>query len=159
MKLITKFATLCLLLGGLSTSPGIFAAELLNSNIPDLNESAQAQPKSSSSIAAAALKKDAVCTKCHDESEIKPVLEIYQTKHGVKGDPRTPGCQSCHGASDAHVKNACLHFYGPQELPMFYLPPKCCCANLQVNWNSKSERHHCLLWNCFAKVLMHWDGS
>ena len=27
MKLMTKIATLCLLLGGLSTSPGIFAAE------------------------------------------------------------------------------------------------------------------------------------
>ena len=102
MKLITKIATLCLLLGGLSTSPGIFAAEL-----PDLGEPTKAQIKASgNSIAAESLKKDAVCTKCHDESEIKPVLEIYQTKHGIKGDPRTPGCQSCHGASDAHVKNA-----------------------------------------------------
>ena len=106
MKLITKFATLCLLLGGLSTSPGIFAAELPNQNLPDLNESGQSQAKPSATIAAVALKKDAVCTKCHDESEMKPVLAIYQTKHGVKGDPRAPGCQSCHGASDAHVKNA-----------------------------------------------------
>jgi DmsE family decaheme c-type cytochrome len=106
MKFMTKIATLCLLLGGLSTSPGIFAAELPNQNLPGLNESAQAQPKPAAAIAAAALKKDAVCTKCHDSSEVKPILEIYQTKHGVKGDPRTPNCQSCHGASENHVKNA-----------------------------------------------------
>ena len=48
---------------------------------------------------------DAVCTKCHDQSEKNPVLSIYQTRHGVKTDGRTPSCQSCHGASEAHVKN------------------------------------------------------
>src|SRR5215470_15726045 len=51
------------------------------------------------------LKGDAVCTHCHDETEAKPVLAIYKTPHGVKADDRTPGCQSCHGASVAHVKN------------------------------------------------------
>jgi DmsE family decaheme c-type cytochrome len=51
------------------------------------------------------LKGDAVCTRCHDETEKKPVLSIYKTPHGVKADARTPGCQSCHGASEAHVKN------------------------------------------------------
>jgi DmsE family decaheme c-type cytochrome len=49
---------------------------------------------------------DAGCTRCHDQSESKPVLSIYQTRHGVKADGRTPGCQTCHGASVAHVKNA-----------------------------------------------------
>ena len=48
---------------------------------------------------------DAVCTRCHDETEAKPVLAIYKTAHGVKADERTPGCQSCHGASLAHVNN------------------------------------------------------
>jgi DmsE family decaheme c-type cytochrome len=52
-----------------------------------------------------ALAKDAVCTKCHDESDNKPILAYYQSRHGVKADPRTPGCQTCHGASGAHVKN------------------------------------------------------
>ena len=56
--------------------------------------------------AQAALKKDEVCTKCHDESENAPVLSLYQTKHGVRGDARTPTCQSCHGTSDNHVKGA-----------------------------------------------------
>jgi DmsE family decaheme c-type cytochrome len=48
---------------------------------------------------------DAACTRCHDETESNPVLSIYKTRHGVKADARTPGCQSCHGASEAHVKN------------------------------------------------------
>lgn len=54
---------------------------------------------------AKALEKDAVCTKCHDESEQRPILTMYKTRHGVKADARTPGCQSCHGASEDHVKN------------------------------------------------------
>ena len=60
-------------------------------------------------VAAAAdrsLAADAVCTKCHDQAEAKPVLSIYQTRHGAKADGRTPGCQTCHGPSAAHVKNA-----------------------------------------------------
>lgn len=46
---------------------------------------------------------DKRCTSCHDEMEAKPVLSIYQTRHGVKADRRTPSCQSCHGASEAHA--------------------------------------------------------
>ena len=52
-----------------------------------------------------ALAKDAVCTKCHDENDNKPILAYYQSRHGVKADARTPGCQTCHGGSVAHVKN------------------------------------------------------
>src|ERR1022692_2347049 len=51
-----------------------------------------------------ALKKDQACTRCHDESETKPILSIYQTKHGVRGDARTPTCQSCHGESEKHLR-------------------------------------------------------
>jgi DmsE family decaheme c-type cytochrome len=46
------------------------------------------------------LRGDAKCTRCHDEPEI---LSIGQTKHGVNADARTPGCQSCHGESAAHM--------------------------------------------------------
>jgi DmsE family decaheme c-type cytochrome len=53
----------------------------------------------------AALKRDAICTRCHDETEKAPVLSIYQTRHGVKADERTPACQSCHGESELHVAN------------------------------------------------------
>jgi DmsE family decaheme c-type cytochrome len=48
---------------------------------------------------------DAVCTKCHDQSWDKPILAMYQTKHGTKADPRTPGCQTCHGASEKHLES------------------------------------------------------
>src|SRR5689334_24407238 len=51
-------------------------------------------------------KQDAVCTKCHDESESKPILSIYQTPHGVSADGRTPSCQSCHGESSKHLAGA-----------------------------------------------------
>ena len=50
-----------------------------------------------------ALAEDAKCTRCHDESETRPVLSIYQTRHGVRADARTPTCQSCHGASEQHL--------------------------------------------------------
>lgn len=53
--------------------------------------------------AADSKKKDALCTRCHDESESVPVLSIYQTRHGVKADGRTPTCQSCHGESEKHL--------------------------------------------------------
>jgi len=53
---------------------------------------------------AQALDSDAVCTRCHDETENKPILSIYQTAHGNKADTRTPSCQTCHGESDAHIK-------------------------------------------------------
>jgi len=55
-------------------------------------------------VAKAALERDAVCTACHNESWRTPVLTIYQTKHGVKADERTPGCQTCHGESAGHLK-------------------------------------------------------
>src|SRR5512132_2366021 len=57
-------------------------------------------------VAQAGLDKDAACTKCHGASWPKPILSIYQTRHGVKGDSRTPACQSCHGPSDAHRADA-----------------------------------------------------
>ena len=64
-----------------------------------------ADPPASSPAFKEALAKDAVCTKCHDENDNKPILAMYQTRHGVKADARTPGCQTCHGASVDHVKN------------------------------------------------------
>jgi DmsE family decaheme c-type cytochrome len=47
--------------------------------------------------------RDAVCTKCHDETAAKPILSIYQRPHGAAGDARTPSCQSCHGESKNHL--------------------------------------------------------
>jgi DmsE family decaheme c-type cytochrome len=74
-----------------------FSAWAAETPLPELSTNAGAQ------AVAEALKADAVCTKCHDESESKPVLSIAQTRHGVKADMRTPTCQSCHGKSDKHL--------------------------------------------------------
>jgi DmsE family decaheme c-type cytochrome len=49
------------------------------------------------------LKGDAVCTQCHDETEIYPVLAIGKTRHGVMADSRTPTCTTCHGESKSHL--------------------------------------------------------
>ena len=51
------------------------------------------------------LKGDAVCTRCHDETESYPVLSIAKTRHGTVADGRTPTCTSCHGDSKRHVEN------------------------------------------------------
>ena len=51
------------------------------------------------------LRGDAKCTTCHDENWPKPILSIGQTKHGVRGDERTPTCTSCHGESEGHLAN------------------------------------------------------
>lgn len=49
------------------------------------------------------LRGDAKCTRCHDQNEEFPVLAIGQTRHGAKGDARTPSCTNCHGESDKHI--------------------------------------------------------
>jgi len=60
------------------------------------------------------LKGDAKCTGCHDESdepqpsmlELHPsVLAIAKTRHGNKGDARTPTCTDCHGDSEKHLNH------------------------------------------------------
>jgi DmsE family decaheme c-type cytochrome len=91
MKILRNALVLSLCIGCLGWAPALLAAE------------ASKQTSESSGPAAAALSKDAVCTRCHDETESKPILAIYQTKHGVKADPRAPSCQSCHGDSEKHL--------------------------------------------------------
>jgi DmsE family decaheme c-type cytochrome len=84
--------------GASAVAPAPVLAPVLSPVLPDM-----APVPAPLSVAAMALNKDAACTRCHDESETKPILAIYQTKHGVKGDPRTPSCQSCHGESEKHL--------------------------------------------------------
>lgn len=95
MKLLRKFMSALVLVSGFGLAAPALTAHA--ADVPAVNP-ANAQR------AQEALRKDAICTKCHDESESAPVLSIYQTKHGVKGDSKAPNCQSCHGASDKHVK-------------------------------------------------------
>jgi DmsE family decaheme c-type cytochrome len=48
------------------------------------------------------------CTRCHDETEAYPVLNILQTPHASQADPRIPfgseGCEECHGSADDHLR-------------------------------------------------------
>ena len=62
-------------------------------------------PAGQETVAQKALARDAVCTACHNEGWITPVLTIYQTPHGNRADARAPTCQGCHGESSAHVKD------------------------------------------------------
>ena len=77
MKSLGKILVFTMLLGG-----AVFAQDQVAAPTPETNN------------------KDAACLKCH--SETKP-LTIYQTKHGVRGDSRTPGCVACHGESTTHI--------------------------------------------------------
>ena len=150
MKMTTKLVALCLMLGGLLTSSGIFAAEL-----PDIGEpSAKAAQHAN---AAEALKKDAVCTKCHDSSEVKPVLSIYQTKHGVKGDSRTPTCQGCHGASDAHVKN--IDGKATRNKPDVVFGAKRGSSGAYPPSEGKAQNKACLSCHDKDTKRTHWDGG
>ena len=92
MKIFKKLLVISAVMGAIGLVPVAFA----QSNLPDLGGT-------KADVAKAAFKEDAKCTKCHDESENAPVLSIYQTKHGVKGDDRTPSCTSCHEIGRAHV--------------------------------------------------------
>jgi DmsE family decaheme c-type cytochrome len=95
MKFLRQIIVLCAFIVSMEPATNLSAAEI---NLPDINMAG-----GESQAAQDALKKDAICTRCHDESETKAILAIYQTKHGVKGDPRTPTCQSCHGESEKHL--------------------------------------------------------
>jgi DmsE family decaheme c-type cytochrome len=45
---------------------------------------------------------DTACLRCHGGGPQATALAA--TPHGVRADPRTPGCTDCHGASAAHVR-------------------------------------------------------
>ena len=101
------------------------------------------------------LKSDAVCTKCHDEAENKPILAIYQTPHGVTGDARTPSCQSCHGESKNHLagnvdgkgRPAPDVVFGTKRTTAGYAPT-----------GSRTQSESCL--TCHkAGLRAHWPGS
>ncbi|ADE12722.1 DmsE family decaheme c-type cytochrome [Sideroxydans lithotrophicus] len=114
MKPLRKIMVLSAFITGMAAMPCLMAADeqpaaqsapaaeaqpASQSQLPDLSMEAKAPQTAQES-----LKRDAVCTRCHDESETTPILAIYQTKHGFRGDMRTPNCQTCHGESANHLK-------------------------------------------------------
>lgn len=103
--------------------------------------------------AADALNRDAVCTHCHDETENKPILSIYQTAHGNKADSRTPSCQTCHGESEAHIKGDAKQKGRPS--PDFTFAEK---SNAYPPSPSEARSGQCL--SCHESGLRtHWTGS
>lgn len=95
MTTIRQILIGCALFACLGSMQSLRAAEPV---LPDLGAS------KAPSAAAQGLKRDALCTRCHDETEPAPILSIYQTKHGVRADARAPSCQDCHGESEKHLK-------------------------------------------------------
>lgn len=81
----------------------LVAALCLLAAAPFAAAAAPESPTPPPDSAATRLQRDAVCTRCHDESETRPVLSIYQTRHGNRADGRAPTCTSCHGDSAKHV--------------------------------------------------------
>lgn len=97
MKVLRYVGFLLALCGAAGFSSSVLADLAQNPNAKDL-----------------VLKGDAKCTGCHDESDVpKPsmlelhpsVLAIGATKHGVRGDSRTPTCTNCHGDSEKHISS------------------------------------------------------
>jgi DmsE family decaheme c-type cytochrome len=94
---------------------------------------------------------DKVCTTCHDASYPKPILSMYQTRHGVAADSRTPRCKSCHGDSAKHIGDPTLPpdiVFSEKEQGERHKPAS--------NANLQSEA--CL--SCHKSGLRtHWSGS
>lgn len=99
--------------------------------------------------------RDAVCTKCHDESETKPILSIYQTPHGAIGDTRTPACQDCHGESLNHLNGAAVGGKKPSPDRIFGRKSS---SSGYPPISPKEQNEACLACHK-AGLRMHWPGS
>jgi DmsE family decaheme c-type cytochrome len=125
MKLIRKIVVMCVFITSMGAGASLQAAEdapaaasapaetsapaaasaPVAASAPEAREFPYTGGKGGAPMAAKeSRERDAVCTRCHDELEATPILAIYQTKHGVRGDARTPNCQTCHGESQKHLK-------------------------------------------------------
>lgn len=107
------------------------------------------------------LKGDAKCTGCHDEAdepvgratmlELNPgVLAIATTRHGVKGDARTPTCTDCHGESKDHVG-----FKGKGKEK----PPAPDRSFRKITETPAAERNAACLTCHKGDKRTHWEGS
>ncbi|MCL1961987.1 MAG: DmsE family decaheme c-type cytochrome [Desulfovibrionaceae bacterium] len=101
-------------------------------------------------------RQDGICTKCHDETETKPILAIYQTPHGVSSDGRTPSCQACHGESKKHLGGN-VDGTGRPPPDMVFGTNKRTTAGFVPN-DHEAQSETCL--NCHkAGMRMRWPGS
>ena len=87
----------------------LLGAALLFAQLFPLSTAAQA-PSAAAPLTGpeAAQQAARTCIACHNENWRTPVLAIFQTKHAVAADKRTPfadqACMTCHGQSAAHLK-------------------------------------------------------
>ncbi len=121
-------------------------------NLPSLGTPAASASESAAESSREHLAQDAKCTRCHDENEAKPVLSIFQTPHGVTGDPRTPTCQSCHGESLAHIA-------GPKNGATLPPPPDVRFNNITYPESSAAKRAAVCLSCHKGTQRTHWAGS
>jgi len=96
------------------------------------------------------LKGDAVCTRCHDETEEYPVLAIGKTRHGTIADGRTPSCTSCHGESPTHVNKPADAKERPRPDRMF---SKTSLTPIE------SRNEACMSCHRKDSTRSHWEGS
>ncbi len=98
--------------------------------------------------------RDTVCTKCHDESEARPILSLYQTKHGVRADSRAPNCQSCHGESDKHL-------HGDPNVKGRASPDVIFGSKKGTYQPSEPQQQNAACYACHQKDAKrsHWEGS
>ncbi|MDP1633501.1 MAG: DmsE family decaheme c-type cytochrome, partial [Gallionellaceae bacterium] len=145
---------LCLLIGCLGwVSPALAEDPPGRQNHP---ASPVAPAPASAKAVPAALSKDAACTKCHDENEIKPILSIYQTKHGVKADSRTPACRSCHGESEKHLHGDANQKGRPAPDILFGI--KKSPSGSYAPSDTAAQNDTCL--SCHrGEARMYWEGS
>jgi DmsE family decaheme c-type cytochrome len=101
--------------------------------------------------------KDAICTKCHDENEARPIFSLYQTRHGVKADVRTPACQSCHGESESHLSGGTA-LKGRVAPDVIFGSRKSTSAGYEAS-DPMLQNNACLA--CHKKDVKrsHWEGS
>ena len=98
---------------------------------------------------ARAVDTDKVCTICHDANYTKPIFPIYQSRHGVTADSRTPRCQSCHGDSTKHQGD-------PTQHPDIVFGVKS--GHNKNAVDAKTQADACL--TCHKSGLRtHWSGS
>lgn len=154
MAYLKKTWGLCVLIGCLG-----WASSALAEDAPGRQSrtASAATPASAPAKTATAASKDAVCTRCHDENEVKPVLSIYQTRHGVKADSRTPTCQSCHGESEKH-----LHGDANQKgraAPDVLFGIKRGASGAYAPSDATAQNDACLSCHRREAERMYWDGS
>ena len=127
MRLVRQLLTFCAVIGTMAAATPLLAADAAKDLV---------------------LKGDAKCTRCHDEADSPELLAIATTRHGVKGDSRTPSCTSCHGESEKHLGHK-----GSDK------PPKPDRTFGKTTANSAQDRSGACLTCHQGEKRTYWEGS